>query len=199
MKFILSFFLCISSYANSNNINSFASGKANEKNNKYVQDYMITFSSQEKNRWRITNDGVMGGLSYGKMIVEKGSGTFSGQISLDNNGGFSSVFRAVEDLSPSLNKLVIDIEGDGQLYQLRLMTNINGYRLAYKHDFKTTANKREKFIFQLTDFQATFRGRNINNAPLLTSEDIRDVGFLMTKKITGKFALSVFQLSFFQE
>ena len=199
MKFILSFILCFSAYANNNHINSMVSGKANEKNSKYVQDYMITFSSQEKNRWRITNDGVMGGLSYGKMIVKKGSGTFSGQISLDNNGGFSSVFLAVEDLSPSLNQLVIDIEGDGQPYQLRLITYINGYRLTYKHDFATTAKKREKVIFQLTDFQATFRGRNINNAPLLTSENIREVGFLMTKKVAGKFALSVFQLSLFQE
>ena len=197
MRYILSFFIFFSAYASSHNMGGRLNEDTIESDNERV--YMITFSSQEEDRWRITNDGVMGGLSYGKMIIEKDRGTFSGNISLDNNGGFSSVFRAVKNLPPSSNKLVIDINGDGQAYQLRLITYIDGYRLAYKHDFKTTANQREKVIFQLTDFKATFRGRMINNAPLLTSENINEVGFLMTKKNAGKFALSVFQLSFLQE
>ena len=130
------------------------------------------------------------------MIFEKDHGIFSGDISLDNNGGFSSVFRAVGGLPESFDKVVIDAEGDGQAYQLRLVVYINGYRLAYKHDFQTVSNKREKLIFTLSDFKASFRGRIITNAPLLKSEDIREVGFLMTKKAAGKFSLSVFELFF---
>jgi hypothetical protein len=39
----------------------------------------------------------------------------------------------------------------------------------------------------------------IKDAPVLSSEDIREVGFLMTKKIAGKFSLSIFQLFFLKE
>ncbi|MEM1443591.1 MAG: CIA30 family protein, partial [Verrucomicrobiota bacterium] len=40
--------------------------------------------------WSIVNDGVMGGLSKGKVEISKeGIMTFSGTLSLENNGGFS--------------------------------------------------------------------------------------------------------------
>ena len=43
--------------------------------------------------WRVVNDGVMGGLSKGKAQLKENSLFFSGTISLENNGGFTS-FRA---------------------------------------------------------------------------------------------------------
>ena len=43
--------------------------------------------------WGIINDGVMGGLSKGKAQMRENSLLFSGTISLENNGGFTS-FRA---------------------------------------------------------------------------------------------------------
>ncbi|MBA6232631.1 CIA30 family protein [Colwellia sp. MB3u-28] len=160
---------------------------------------MIDFSKQEKGLWRVTDDNVMGGLSNGNMTFEKDHGIFNGNISLDNNGGFSSVFRAVENLPEGARNLVIDVKGDGQTYQLRLVIYINGYRLAYKHDFKTIVNKREKITLSIADFKASFRGRMIQSAPILNSVAIREVGFLMTKKTAGQFSLSVFKLSFLKE
>jgi hypothetical protein len=195
MRFILILWLSFSAYASGNDIDK----QANDNSNGNKKAYMIDFSKQENGRWRITNDGVMGGLSNGEMTIAQDHGIFSGSISLDNNGGFSSVFRAVDNLPQSYKKLVINIEGDGQAYQLRLIIYVNGYRLAYKHDFKTVANKRENHIFELADFKATFRGRAIPNAPILNSEDIREVGFLMTKKVPGQFALSIFTLSFLKQ
>ncbi|MFT7431339.1 MAG: hypothetical protein ACI971_001800 [Colwellia sp.] len=195
MRFILILWLSFSAYASGNDIDK----QANDNSNGNKKAYMIDFSKQENGRWRITNDGVMGGLSNGEMTIAQDHGIFSGSISLDNNGGFSSVFRAVDNLPQSYKKLVINTEGDGQAYQLRLIIYVNGYRLAYKHDFKTVANKRENHIFELADFKATFRGRAIPNAPILNSEDIREVGFLMTKKVPGQFALSIFTLSFLKQ
>lgn len=195
MRLVLSLLMLFSVYANSNNGN----GYVIESDSLDEKAYMIDFSKQENGRWRITNDGVMGGLSNGEMIFAQDHGIFSGSISLDNNGGFSSVFRAVDNLPQSYKKLVINTEGDGQAYQLRLIIYVNGYRLAYKHDFKTVANKRENHIFELADFKATFRGRAIPNAPLLNSEDIKEVGFLMTKKVPGQFSLSIFTLSFLKQ
>lgn len=146
--------------------------------------------------WRITNDGVMGGRSSGRFLVEQDKGTFQGNISLDNNGGFSSVFRIIEPLSKNIETVTIDILGDGLTYQLRMIVNINGYRLAYKHNVNTLVGQREALTFTLANFQASFRGRIITNAPVLKSEDVRQVGFLVTTKVAGEFSLSVFSVSF---
>ena len=194
MKFILGLFLCFSAYVSCND--GIVNENFRDNKSESVEVYMIDFSSQEEGRWRITNDGVMGGLSYGEMSFYPDHGVFSGDISLDNNGGFSSVFRSVANIPESFDKLVVDTMEDGQAYQLRLVIYINGYRLAYKHEFQTVANNREKFTLKLSDFEATFRGRTITNAPLLNAKDIREVGFLMTKKDVGKFSLSVFELIF---
>jgi hypothetical protein len=158
---------------------------------------MIDFTELENlDSWRITNDGVMGGKSKGRFLLKKNQGLFTGDISLDNNGGFSSVFRKLEPLSSDLETVTIDVQGDGLTYQLRIIVNLDGYRLAYKHNFNTVAGQRQKLTFTLTDFQASFRGRILTDVPLLQSEDIRQVGFLVTRKRAGKFFLSVYSLFF---
>ncbi len=52
--------------------------------------------------WWVINDGVMGGLSRGKAQMKENSLYFSGTISLENNGGFTSFRAPYErmDLSP---------------------------------------------------------------------------------------------------
>jgi len=158
-----------------------SSGQAIEIKNKTISSgkglsNMINFTQQQSvDLWRITNDGVMGGKSQGRFLFEPGKVIFTGDISLDNNGGFSSVFRAIEALPKNLETVTIDIQGDGLTYQLKMIVNLDGYRLAYKHPFKTIAGQRETLTFTLADFQASFRGRNIDNAPVLKAEDIRVV------------------------
>ncbi len=156
---------------------------------------MINFTEQKNTEnWRITNDDVMGGESEGRFLFEQDKGMFTGYISLKNNGGFSSVFKMIEPLPNNLDTVSIDVEGDGTTYQLRMIVSLDGYRLAYKHDFDTVAGQRETLTFILADFQASFRGRIMTNAPVLKSEAIRQVGFLVTKKVAGKFLLSVFSV-----
>ncbi len=152
--------------------------------------------SNEPKRWYIINDGVMGGRSYGEFQSFQQTAKFSGEISLENNGGFSSVYRPINNFNQAYTKVTIDIVGDGQTYQLRTTSNIQGYRVAYKHEFKTQSGERQTIQFRLDHFDATFRGRAIPNAPLLTETEIREVGFLMTKKQPGRFALQVNQITF---
>jgi hypothetical protein len=158
---------------------------------------MIDFTlQQEPLNWRISNDDVMGGESQGAILFEQDRGVFTGNISLANNGGFSAAFRTVEPLNQDIAAVAVDIEGDGHKYQLRMMTNINGQRLYYFHEFSTVAGQRQTLRFDLVDFQATFRGRTIPNAPTLKSEYIGEVGFLLNTKQAGAFSLSVFAIDF---
>ena len=46
--------------------------------------------------WRITNDGVMGGLSRSAVHTADGTLVFDGELSRENNGGFASVLGALD-------------------------------------------------------------------------------------------------------
>jgi NADH dehydrogenase [ubiquinone] 1 alpha subcomplex assembly factor 1 len=146
--------------------------------------------------WKITNDGVMGGLSSGEISVIDDNVKFTGHISIDNNGGFTSVFRSLTRLPENMDTIRISVIGDGNTYQLRLRSQVQGYILAYKAYFMTSPNKLESHTFKLTDFKASFRGRNINNAPLLEASSIEQVGFLFTAKQPQKFSLSIQSIDF---
>ncbi|MBU2892823.1 CIA30 family protein [Colwellia sp. D2M02] len=158
---------------------------------------LINFTeSNEINYWRVSNDSVMGGASSSLMLIEGNYGRFFGNISRDNNGGFSSVYRRIESLTSGVERIRINSKGDGQTYQVRIMSHVDGYRVAYRHNFVTLNGIEQQFSFKLADFIATFRGRLLPNAPKLTAESVQEVGFLMTKKKPGKFALIISNIEF---
>jgi len=84
---------------------------------------LVEFESRESDSlgWRVVNDGVMGGLSKGQIKVSKdGILTFSGNLSLENNGGFSSM--RTEKLEMDLSQaegLVTRVKGYGRTDQMR--------------------------------------------------------------------------------
>jgi hypothetical protein len=146
--------------------------------------------------WSVTNDGVMGGLSIGNIELNNNALVFSGDISTENYGGFTSVFKKTPTLPDNVESISINILGDGNDYQLRVRSQVSGYDLAYKIDFKTKQGQREKYTFKLADFNASFRGRIIDDAPLLEAKSISHVGFLIKAKQVKKFSLSVQQIKF---
>ena len=52
---------------------------------------LFDFGKGEVTNWRSLNDGVMGGRSIGVVDYTRGTMTWAGKVSLENNGGFSSV------------------------------------------------------------------------------------------------------------
>ena len=75
--------------------------------------------------WRVVDDGVMGGLSNGNFgVSDEGILTFRGTLSLENNGGFSSILteKVKMDLSWS-DGLLVRVKGDGRTYQMRFGTD----------------------------------------------------------------------------
>ncbi len=68
--------------------------------------------------WQIVDDGVMGGLSKGKFDISgKQTLKFSGNLSLKNNGGFSSIRskRTTMDLS-EFKGIKMRVKGDGRTW-----------------------------------------------------------------------------------
>ncbi|NOH95787.1 CIA30 family protein [Vibrio sp. 99-70-13A1] len=158
---------------------------------------MIDFTHpNEQYLWTATNDNVMGGISTGRFIYDGQLSQFTGELSLANNGGFSSVNRRIELQSSEADTVELISIGDGRTYQLRLTTWTNGYRVNYKHDFTTVQGERLNLVFHLSDFQAVFRGRLLNDAPKLDINEVKQIGFLIADKQPLPFALNLVQIQF---
>lgn len=144
-------------------------------------------------RWVAVNDGVMGGRSSGVPTVKDGMLEFSGTLSLENNGGFSSV-RTV-DYAVNLSNakaVVLRVRGDGRRYQLRLATNAKyrGIVVSYGADFVSPAGEWTEVRLSLGSLQATVRGTMLNGPPFDPSQ-IRELGLLVGDKQEGSFSLTV--------
>ncbi|WP_372158007.1 CIA30 family protein [Vibrio sp. 10N.239.312.D08] len=158
---------------------------------------MIDFiQPNEHKNWTATNDDVMGGISTGELIYLDDMSRFRGELSLENNGGFSSVKRSIESPAHEIDSAELVFVGDGRTYQLRLTTSKDGNRVQYKHDFDTIKGVRLNKVFHFNDFQAVFRGRLLSDAPELRARDIKQIGFLIADKQASPFELDLIQLHF---
>ncbi len=72
--------------------------------------------------WKTVDDVVMGGRSSGSFYLNhEGYGIFEGFVSLENNGGFSSVRYRTEKIEiKKQTKIKIKLKGDGKNIHLEL-------------------------------------------------------------------------------
>jgi transforming growth factor-beta-induced protein len=169
-----------------------------------AKETVITdFSGSEKIQmnWRITDDRVMGGRSQGRFeITKQGIMKFSGNLSLENNGGFSSV-RSGEvnlDLTHSAG-LLLKVKGDGRTYQMRLGTEARyrSWDVSFSAEFQTERNKWIEVRIPFNAFKAGFRGRSLGNVNFDPS-NIRRFGILLGDKKPGSFELEMDSISTYQ-
>jgi NADH dehydrogenase [ubiquinone] 1 alpha subcomplex assembly factor 1 len=146
-------------------------------------------SSNIKN-WIVIDDVVMGGKSSGSFKLNSdGYGVFVGDISLENNGGFSSVrYRFEKILINKSTKISIIIRGDGKKYQFRIKSNSGDY-YSYISPFSTTGEWQEIEI-PLKDMYPSFRGRKLDQ-PNFSNDAIEEITFLIGNKNKEKFQLLI--------
>ena len=139
-------------------------------------------------KWVIVDDVVMGGRSSSNFgLNEDGHGVFQGAVSLENNGGFSSVrYRFPRMPIKGSTKVVIKLKGDGKKYQFRIKTNSGDY-YSYIATFATNGQWQEIEI-PLKDMYPSFRGRRLNQ-PNFASDSIEEVAFLIGNKKKEEFRL----------
>ena len=146
-------------------------------------------SSDIKN-WIVIDDVVMGGKSSGSFKLNSdGYGVFLGDISLENNGGFSSVrYRFEKILINKSTKISVRIKGDGKKYQFRIKSNSGDY-YSYISSFSTTGEWQEIEI-PLKDMYPSFRGRKLDQ-PNFSNDAIEEITFLIGNKNKEKFQLLI--------
>lgn len=140
--------------------------------------------------WIIVDDVVMGGKSSSNITLSaEGHGVFEGVISLENNGGFSSVrYRFDKTLIRESTKIIIKLMGDGKNYEFRIKTKSGDY-YSYISPFSTTGEWQEIQI-SLKEMYPSFRGRKLDR-PNFSSDAIEEVTFLIGNKNEETFKLLI--------
>ena len=140
--------------------------------------------------WYVVNDSVMGGESAGKMGKDAaGNGLFEGHVSLDNNGGFTSIkYDAGKIEMQGYNKFVIVLKGDGKTYQFRVKTNSNDY-YSYVYSFETNDNWQTIEI-PFSSMAPSFRGQSLNMANF-PGDYLEEIGFLIGNKTAEDFKIAI--------
>lgn len=140
--------------------------------------------------WIIVNDNVMGGESLGILeLSADGFGVFEGSISLENNGGFSSVRYQFKKINvKEYTKIIVRLRGDGKKYQLRIKPTSGNY-YSYVAPFSTSGEWQEIEI-HLKDMYPTFRGRKLDRHNF-SDDSIEEIALFMGNKKSEKFKLLI--------
>jgi hypothetical protein len=152
-------------------------------------EYLLNSSIMKtENKWRIVNDGVMGGLSSSKVNVEDDKIIFSGNVSLENNGGFASLRSPVKDYNfENFSGVEIKIKGDGKRYSISMKetTYFSGY--FYTSSFET--KKDEWIVAQIpfNQFKLYYFGKETNSTKKIPINNIKEISLLIGDKQEGSF------------
>ncbi len=140
--------------------------------------------------WVIVDDGVMGGLSQGHVMEGKTALVFTGTLSLENNGGFSSTRMALNQSLAGFSGIRLNLRGDGRRYQLRLRNDWRMGGVAWRAEF-VAPEQWSTIELPFDRFSPTFRGRSVPQAGPVVPEKIGQIGFLLDDKTPGEFKLEV--------
>ena len=142
-------------------------------------------------RLRIVNDNVMGGRSTSRGNIAGGQLSFSGNISLQNNGGFASIRSNPSALGLNANStIVLRVKGDGRRYKFNLYTPNRQTAFSYQMDFGTVAGQWVEVRLPVRNFVAHSFGRQLQGVPL-NPANVQSVGILLGDKRQGAFQIAV--------
>lgn len=149
---------------------------------------------EEVDRWYAVNDDVMGGISQGDFVLlEPGEAAFQGSLSLENNGGFSTVRSRSRDWAELDGNagLTIRVKGDGRTYSFFVQTSSTADVLVYEVPFKTVAGEWMSLDFGFELFKVNYMGWNPSSFRALEPSEIKKFGFMINDGLAGPFALEV--------
>ena len=145
--------------------------------------------------WQIVDDGVMGGLSKGNFKSDKKNESliFAGNLSLENNGGFSSIRSnsLLIDLS-DFKGIRIKTRGDGRKYKIRLESD-SRYRLrtvSFQHEFTATKGEWSEVFIPFDRLKASWRGLQLPKKKF-NPKKIQKIGIIIADKKEGPFRMEL--------
>lgn len=171
------------------------SGLMTQSENKMKIDFGSDKAGQS---WRIINDGVMGGLSQAQTECLENSVLFSGKISLDNNGGFSSYRSPYGRMNFAEYETVsIRFKSKGPTFGFTMETSSYFYQPNYKAVLKAESTDWQILKIKLIDFKQYQLGRPTGER-LVESDKAKiiRIGFINHDKVAAPFELEIDYIMF---
>ena len=144
--------------------------------------------------WYPVHDTVMGGRSQGGVRLSNEGMAFEGYLSLENNGGFTSIrSRTVPDALMQAQGIKMRVVGDGRTYLATIRMKDYNRMLYLRVPFQTTKGKEEEIELPFASFQVFAYGSPTPQVPsiLCSNSSIQSVGFMLADKVQGDFSLNV--------
>ena len=154
-------------------------------------EFKIDFGTNEiQEGWQVVNDGVMGGLSQGRINYDESAVKFFGTLSLENNGGFSWAQYGLRNT----------INGDENHFKLRIKTDDHNYSItarvtndrSYHYESKPicTNGEWQEITIATSSMIKTWRGRTFEEY-LDVSVELSEIGLILKDKKEGAFSVDL--------
>ncbi|QTE23933.1 CIA30 family protein [Polaribacter cellanae] len=155
--------------------------------NKTIFDFNL---NSDVSQWKVVDDVVMGGRSNGNFkINKKGDGVFYGDVSLENNGGFSLLrYRFSSIKVKDFKEVVLKVKGDKKKYQFRVKDKTTNY-YSFILTFETNG-AWQTIKIPLAEMEPAFRGRKLK-MDNFSSESVEELAFLIGNKKEQHFKLEI--------
>lgn len=147
---------------------------------------VLTFTDEDvvRKQWGPLDDVVMGGVSKGNVFVQGGCLVFSGFVSTDNFGGFSSA-RTVDfpqpiDLS-GYEGLRLRVRGDGKSYKLIVRCERKWDGIGHCFTFPTKSGEWTDVEIPFSEFKAVFRAKTLEFSKPLEPKNIFAFQVMLSK------------------
>ena len=164
---------------------------------KRIEDFGIDAAE----RWRVVNDGVMGGLSFGSLSIDGGVLRFEGEINTDG-GGFSLIETSTLRNGGSLRDALTEAEflrvrvraEDGRAYELIAEDDVARSSRQIMHfapiPISTTPGWEELDV-SITDLSPRIFGRTVTAEPAFEAGQARSIGIILADGVDGAFVLEI--------
>jgi len=157
-------------------------------------EIIASFETPESmENWKSYNDGVMGGRSKGG-LEHTGQKTvlFSGDISLDNGGGFASIrsLPRVMNLAGA-SGFIVKTRGDGRTYRVGLRTGGKFPEAAYRADLPTAKGEWTTTFIPISAFEEQVWGMLVPDASPVDPAGIQSIGLSLADKKAGVFEFEI--------
>ena len=151
---------------------------------------LFDFSKESHSEWFLVNDDVMGGVSQAQIQrINQSVMSFSGRLSLKNNGGFSSVRSFLpESALASFDGLTFKIRGDGRLYSVLVTTQ--DPRISWQSEFETD-EEWQIVTVPFDEMRMSVRGWKVKNSPKIVGSKVTSIGFIISDKNQEPFNLEI--------
>ena len=149
--------------------------------------------------WLAVNDGVMGGVSTGRVTVEKGIFKFTGRVRLENNGGFASarstgVPTAANSALAGGNVVSLRVRGSGVKFVVTVQT-ADGWFWA---PVAPPKNQWTTVDIAFADFLPHTRFGEIVDGDPYAGQPTSAIGILVGNKRAERFSIEIDSISILQ-